>query len=40
MIYGNNVAYTNICPDRYLFARCGGDVPIVKQWPARKAILK
>jgi hypothetical protein len=40
MLLGNNVAYTNICPGLYLFNQCGGDLPIVKQWPDRKAILK
>jgi len=40
MLWANNVAYTNICPGLYLFDQCGGDVPIVKQWPGRKAILK
>ncbi len=40
MLLGNNVADTNICPGLYLFNPCGGDLPIVKQWPARKAILK
>ena len=40
MLWGNNVAATNICPGLFLFNQCGGDVPIVKQWPARKAILK
>jgi len=39
MLFGNHVAYTNICPGRYLFNQCGGDVPIVKQWSGRKAIL-
>jgi hypothetical protein len=39
MLWGNNVAATNICPGLYLFNQCGGDVPIVKQWPARKVIL-
>ena len=32
MLWGNNVAYTNICPGLYLFNPCGGDVPIVKQY--------
>ena len=41
MLLGNNVAATNICPAfTYLFNPGGGDLPIVKQWPARKAILK
>jgi len=40
MLLGNTVAATNICPGLYLFNQCGGDVPIVKQWPARTAILK
>jgi len=40
MLWGNNVAATNTCPGLYLFNQCGDDVPIVKQWPVRKAILK
>ena len=40
MLWGNNVAATNICPGLYLFNQCGGGVPIVKQWPGRKASLK
>ena len=40
MLWGNNVAATNICPGLYLFNQCGGDVPIVNKWPDRKAILK
>jgi len=40
MLWANNVAYTNICPGLYLFNQYGGDVPIVKQCPTRKAILK
>ena len=40
MLLGNNVADTNICPGRYLFNQCGGDVPIVKQWPGIKASLE
>ena len=40
MFFGNSVAATNICPGLYLFNQCGNDVPIVKQWPGRKASLK
>jgi len=40
MLWGNNVAYTDFCPGLYLLNQCGGDVPIVKQWPGRKASLK
>jgi len=40
MLWGNNVAATNIGPGLNLFNQCGGELPIVKQWPARKAILK
>jgi len=40
MLWANNVAATNIYPGLYLFNQGGGAVPIVKQWPARKAILK
>jgi hypothetical protein len=40
MLFGNNVAATNICPGLYLFNQCGGHVSIVKQWPGTKAILK
>jgi len=40
MLLGNNVAAANICPGLYLFNQGGGDVPIVKRWSVRKAILK
>ena len=40
MLLGHKVAATNICcPGLYLFNQCGTDVPIVKQAPARKAML-
>ena len=40
MLWGNNVADTNICPGLYLFNPRDGDVPIVKLWSDRKASLK
>jgi len=40
MLWGNNVAATNICPGLYLFNQGTGHVPIVKQWPGTKANLK